>query len=184
MDASVLPALAALAGAAIGSFTSVVASWLTQHTQARMNRRAQNQNRRQDLDYTIIGAEVNLTARLQSIAEPGRIVMSYETYALVRQMVAAYSLPPITMKGIARKVVPYVVEGMLDGTGAKAAIFSEHLAGIDFYFDPTRVAAETSEHLRNVLQQAIALLDERRSPPRGSHPDDWRAADASHKVSV
>jgi hypothetical protein len=46
MDASVIPAIAALMGAAIGSFTSVVASWLTQHTQARMQRRAQNQNRR------------------------------------------------------------------------------------------------------------------------------------------
>jgi hypothetical protein len=55
MDASVIPAIAALAGAAIGSFTSVVASWLTQHTQARMQRRAQNQNRRQDLYREFIG---------------------------------------------------------------------------------------------------------------------------------
>jgi len=30
-------------------------------------------------DYTIIGAEANLAARLQSIAEPGHIVVSYET---------------------------------------------------------------------------------------------------------
>jgi adenylate cyclase len=33
------------------------------------------------MDYTIQGAEVNLAARLQSIAEPGHIVISYETYA-------------------------------------------------------------------------------------------------------
>jgi hypothetical protein len=55
MDASVIPAIAALAGAAIGSFTSVVASWLTQHTQARMQRRTQNQNRREDLCKEFIG---------------------------------------------------------------------------------------------------------------------------------
>ena len=30
------------------------------------------------MDYTIIGAEANLAARLQSIAEPGGIVLSYE----------------------------------------------------------------------------------------------------------
>jgi Adenylate cyclase, family 3 (some proteins contain HAMP domain) len=36
------------------------------------------------MDYTIIGAEANLAARLQSIASPGGIVLSYETYALVR----------------------------------------------------------------------------------------------------
>ena len=34
----------------------------------------------QRMDYTIIGAEANLAARLQSIAQPGEIVLSYETY--------------------------------------------------------------------------------------------------------
>ena len=37
------------------------------------------------MDYTIIGAEANLAARLQSIAEPGGIVISYETFALVQR---------------------------------------------------------------------------------------------------
>ena len=60
MDVSVIPAIAALAGAAIGSFTSVVTSWLTQHTQARMQRRAQNQNRRQDLYKEFIGGASQL----------------------------------------------------------------------------------------------------------------------------
>ena len=44
------------------------------------------------MDYTIIGAEANLAARLQSIAEPGGIVLSYETYALVRDIVRARPL--------------------------------------------------------------------------------------------
>src|SRR6202035_4813185 len=43
------------------------------------------------MDYTIIGAEANLAARLQSIAAPGQIVASYETYALVRAIVAAHA---------------------------------------------------------------------------------------------
>ena len=64
------------------------------------------------MDYTIIGAEANLAARLQSIAEPGHIVVSYETYALVRDIVVAQALPPITMKGISREVVPYAVKGI------------------------------------------------------------------------
>src|SRR5438045_5186387 len=64
------------------------------------------------MDYTIIGAEANLAARLQSIAEPGHIVVSYETYALVREMVGGRTLPPISMKGISREVVPYAIEGM------------------------------------------------------------------------
>ena len=42
------------------------------------------------MDYTIIGVEANLAARLQSIAEPGRIVVSCETYSLVRRTVVAH----------------------------------------------------------------------------------------------
>src|SRR6195256_5734247 len=61
------------------------------------------------MDYTIIGAEANLAARLQSIAEPGQIVLSYETYVLVRDVVVAQAQPPIMMKGISREIVPYAV---------------------------------------------------------------------------
>ena len=62
------------------------------------------------LDYTIIGAEANLAARLESIAEPGGIVISYETYAHVRDIVSATALEPVAFKGIARKVVPYRIK--------------------------------------------------------------------------
>jgi hypothetical protein len=49
MDASVVTALAALTGAAVGGFTSFVASWLTQRAQIKAQRLAQNQLRRQDI---------------------------------------------------------------------------------------------------------------------------------------
>src|SRR6476661_3706691 len=115
------------------------------------------------MDYTIIGAEANLAARLQSIAEPGHIVISYETYALVRGMLVAHQLPPITMKGISRDVVPYAVDGILDRTGAKVEIFSEHMNGLDFFLDPAVMDAHTSAHVRAVLQNAIATLDKHRA---------------------
>ena len=67
------------------------------------------------MDYTIIGAEANFAARLQSVAQPGEIVLSQETYELVRGLVSAKPKPPISMKGISRKVTPYAVEGFLEG---------------------------------------------------------------------
>jgi hypothetical protein len=108
------------------------------------------------MDYTAIGAEVNLAARLQSIAEPGHIVISYDTYVLVRDIVAARALPEILVKGIGRMVVPYVVEGVLDEAGRKIEIFSEHMTGLDFYLDPTAV-----ERIRATLKNAIAALEGR-----------------------
>jgi adenylate cyclase len=111
------------------------------------------------MDYTIIGAEANLAARLQSIAEPGHVVISYETFALVRDMVVAHALPPITMKGISREVIPYSVEGMLDAEGQASKVFSAHMTGLDFYLDPRMVNASSAERIRTVLQQALAALE-------------------------
>jgi class 3 adenylate cyclase len=126
------------------------------------------------MDYTAIGAEVNLAARLQSIAEPGHIVISYETYALVRDIVAARALPEITVKGISRAVVPYVVEGVLDEAGRKIEIFSEHITGLDFYLDPTAVDGAAVERIRETLKNAIAALERRggeEASPVGSNDE-------------
>ena len=49
MDTSVITALSALLGAAIGGLTSVSATWLTQKTQVREQWLAQERNRRQEL---------------------------------------------------------------------------------------------------------------------------------------
>ena len=113
------------------------------------------------MDYTIIGGEANLAARLQSIAEPGHIVISYETYALVRDMIDAQALPPITMKGITREVIPYSVKGIFDNSGRSVEIFSEHTAGIDFYLDPRMVDSAHAERVRTVLQNALSALERR-----------------------
>jgi class 3 adenylate cyclase len=117
------------------------------------------------MDYTIIGAEANLAARLQSVAEPGHIVMSYETYALVRDSVVAHALPSITMKGISREVLPYSVEGMLDASGNKIEIFSEHMTGLDFYLDPSMVTAGSADRVRSVLRNALSALERYGSGP-------------------
>ena len=49
MNNSVITAIAALAGAAIGGVMTVLASWLTQHAQARAQWISNNQVRRQEL---------------------------------------------------------------------------------------------------------------------------------------
>ncbi|MFM7256259.1 MAG: adenylate/guanylate cyclase domain-containing protein, partial [Betaproteobacteria bacterium] len=78
-----------------------------------------NFGRNDRMDYTIIDVEANLAARLHSIAEGGKVVISYETYALVQDIVVASPLPLITMKGITRQVVPYAVEALLDSENRK-----------------------------------------------------------------
>ena len=113
------------------------------------------------MDYTIIGAEANLAARLQSIAQPGEIVLSYETFMLVRDMVRARPLEPITLKGIAHPVIPYAVEGL---TGARrgAEIITEHDTGIDLFIDTSAIDAASAERVRRTLEKVAAELRFRR----------------------
>ena len=68
------------------------------------------------MDYTIIGAEVNLAARPKAAADPGRILMSYPTYALVREIVNAEERGSIAAKSIHRDVHVFAVTGILDVT--------------------------------------------------------------------
>ncbi|MGA7487372.1 MAG: adenylate/guanylate cyclase domain-containing protein [Xanthobacteraceae bacterium] len=111
------------------------------------------------MDYTIIGAEANLAARLQSIAEPGGIVLSYETYSLVRQLVRARPLEPITLKGISRPVVPYAVDGRLDGeAGGNAEVISERGAGLELFLDVRALDASAAERAGRILEDAAAAV--------------------------
>jgi hypothetical protein len=110
------------------------------------------------MDYTIIGMEANLAARLQSIAEPGQIVVSYETYALVRDIVVAHVLATITMKGISRK----------SAGGEGVQVFSEHVTGLDFYLNANMIDPCTATHITEVLQNALNALKNRPRPQRRS----------------
>ena len=116
------------------------------------------------MDYTIIGAEANLAARLQSIAEPGGIIISYETYALVRDIVCAWPQEPITMKGIARQIVPYRIEGLTQEVAQRASVISEHAAGIDVFIDFELLDKNTRERTKRLLQDALASLEMRPQP--------------------
>jgi hypothetical protein len=116
------------------------------------------------MDYTIIGAEANLAARLQSNAEPGGIVLSYETYALVRDIVRAQPQEPIAMKGIGRKIVPYVVEGLVEDVQQRTSVISEHATGMDLFLDLELLDKTARERTRRLLQQALAALEVETKP--------------------
>ena len=61
------------------------------------------------MDYTVIGRNVNLAARLQEEAKPGQILISRRTYSLVKGMVEVKELGKIEVKGFEKPVVAYDV---------------------------------------------------------------------------
>ena len=66
------------------------------------------------MDYTIIGGEVNLAARLEGQADPGGVLISSETYILVQDIVNAKEQEPLSVKGIRRNIRPYSIISLRD----------------------------------------------------------------------
>jgi adenylate cyclase len=116
------------------------------------------------MDYTIIGGEANIAARLQSLAEPGGIVLSYETYALVRDIARATPQEPITVKGISRPIVPYVVDGLTDEVAQRASVISGQCTGLDFFLDLELLDKTARNRTQLLLLEALAALEVRTQP--------------------
>ncbi|HEY7247583.1 MAG TPA: adenylate/guanylate cyclase domain-containing protein [Xanthobacteraceae bacterium] len=134
----------------------------------------------QRMDYTIIGAEANLAARLQSIAEPGGIVLSYETFVLVSDMVRGRALEPFTLKGIGRPIVPYVVDTAEAVAEGERPVITEHSPGIDLFLDVRAVTSASSERIARVLEAALAAVKSAAAPP--SAPVGLQATEAAGRA--
>jgi class 3 adenylate cyclase len=87
------------------------------------------------MDYTIIGNEVNLASRLQSHAELGSILMSHETYSLVKDIVLAAEQEPIQAKGFAKPVHNYKVLDQFDKLPDQRRVIREEQDGLRVFLD-------------------------------------------------
>jgi PAS domain S-box-containing protein len=66
----------------------------------------------QQLNYTAIGASVNLAKRLQESAAPGQILLSSAAYEQTMEHIKARELDPITLKGFSGPVKVYELLGL------------------------------------------------------------------------
>jgi len=90
------------------------------------------------MDYTIIGNEVNLASRLESSADEGEILIAHETYSLVKESVLAEELEPITVKGFAKPIRLYRVQGIYDDLEEEGQIIRREKDGIKLVVDLTK----------------------------------------------
>ncbi|MCW5745230.1 MAG: PAS-domain containing protein [Alphaproteobacteria bacterium] len=90
------------------------------------------------MDYTIIGNEVNLAARLESAAEPGSILLAHETNALVSDLVLTEEQPPITAKGFLRPINTYKVVGAYNELVETGRIVLQERDGLRVLVDLTK----------------------------------------------
>ena len=114
----------------------------------------------QRLTYTIIGGEVNVAARLESVAEVNGLYMSYETYAHVQDMVDVEQKEAIKMKGINRDIRIYSVKGKRTESQDKAKVAKvtkptkKELTEIE----KLKQKSEKLEDESKVLKEELALI--------------------------
>ena len=106
------------------------------------------------LDYTIIGGEVNLASRLESKADSGQILISHETYALIKKQIVCEKKEEINVKGIAHKIQTYQVIETEKDKKNKKNLFREEYDGFSLAFDLSR-----SEKKKVVSSLKRALMD-------------------------
>src|SRR5258705_13856815 len=85
MNSAYLPAIAALAGSAVGGLTSLASAWLTQHRQDRATRVAQDWARRQK----VYGKFIDEASKLYADAfvhDKAEVTALVSVYALISRM--------------------------------------------------------------------------------------------------
>ncbi len=106
------------------------------------------------MDYTIIGNEVNLASRLQSHAELGGILMSHETYSLVKDAVLAEEQDPIQAKGFAKPVRNYKLLDQFDKLIGQSRVIREEHDGLRVFLDLEKLdKAGAIETLKSILSR-------------------------------
>ncbi len=110
------------------------------------------------VDYTVIGNEVNLAARLQSHADLGGILLAHETYSLVKDVVFAEETGTITVKGFPTPVKTYRVVGLHDDPGTRGRVIRQEQDGLLLIIDKGKLSDKGKADAIRLLEDAVGRL--------------------------
>lgn len=112
------------------------------------------------MDYTIIGGGVNLASRLESAATPGDILVSYETYALVKDEIDCEVHGEITVKGIAYPVATYQVVDTYAKLGKAPRRIREDHPNLRLDLDLDAMSAKERTQASDVLRRVLGQISD------------------------
>ena len=108
------------------------------------------------LDYTIIGSCVNIASRLESIAATDEILISRETYLLVRDKIKCLKKPGLKVKGISRNLgIFQVVAARNDPAG----VYNREDNGFRLMINPRLLSADQTRALLDEALKTVYKVD-------------------------
>jgi adenylate cyclase len=120
------------------------------------------------MEYTIIGREVNLAARLEQLGQPGEILISSKTHSLVQGEIHTEMRESVLVKGFSEAIAVYAVTSdSLPAAGESGLIRCER-PGVRVDIDVARLSADERAHTAAELRAAIERL-EAPPPPAADH---------------
>lgn len=112
------------------------------------------------LDYTVLGTHVNLASRLETAAEPGEILMSYETWSLVKEVIMCRDKGDIIVKGFSQPIQVYQVTDLRKDLGKNQSYFEQNTEGFSMHLDMEKVRNYDKDRvIRSLLEAAEKLKD-------------------------
>jgi PAS domain S-box-containing protein len=105
------------------------------------------------MDYTMVGGTVNLASRLEHEAPPGGILLSFETYALVKDNVRCEERGDVRVKGVAAAIATYAVVGL---NHSPEQGDTTHLR---LELEVDRMTGEERKAAAEALRRALGLLE-------------------------
>jgi PAS domain S-box-containing protein len=105
------------------------------------------------MDYTMIGGTVNLASRLEHEAPPGGVLISFETYAHVKDDVRCEERGHVQVKGIAQPVATYVAVGL------KQDAEQDGTAHLRLELDANRMSDDERKAAADELRRALGMLE-------------------------
>ncbi len=110
------------------------------------------------MDYTIIGKEVNLASRLESEADAGEILVSHETYSLIKDKIMCRQRGTAMVKGFRDPVPLYQVVDYRRDLGANPGFMNHETEGFSLYLESDKIRAGEKEKVAEAMEKAAARL--------------------------
>lgn len=111
------------------------------------------------MDYTIIGNQVNLASRLETSAEPNQILISNDTWSLIKSNIHCSRMNPIRVKGFEQPIQVYEVIDFQEHLKLNRRVMDSR-QGFSLLLDADLIANDEKAVIMKKLRKAISFMND------------------------